>query len=443
MSRAPFPVRTGRRARRALPALATLVGLGALAATAASAPDPYPLDGAERTGIRRLEAYRRILAGEMPGNLRLPAGAMLRSDQVVLRLAGAARDWDPAPGTPVDPELQRVLETAIGDAHPSYRAALVDITDPERPRWAAITPDEGYIPGSVGKILVMTGLFEQLRRLYPDDVAARARLLRETRITADDFAMPSAHSIPVVSEDGNSLVNRRVREGDTFTLWEWVDHMVSPSSNSAASMVWKQILLMDEFGSSYPPSPEQAAAFFAETPKDELTDRSTRLIEEPLAAAGLDPEGLHIRTFFTRGARKYVPGRGSLATPRQLARWMVRLEQGRLVDEWSSLEMKRLIYFTRRRYRYASSPALNDAAVYFKSGSLYSCMEEEGYECVQYRGNRRNLMHSVAIVESPAGSETPRVYLVSIMSNVLKVNSAVEHQSIGTRLERGIEELHR
>ena len=113
-----------------------------------------------------------------------------------------------------------------------------------------------------------------------------------------------------------------------------------------------------------------------------------------------------------------------------------------MVDRWSSLEMKRLMYFTRRRYRYAASPALNEAAVYFKSGSLYRCQEEPGYECGQYRGNAENLMHSVAIVESPARGEHQRVYLVSMMSNVLKVNSAAEHAEIGTQIERSIAALH-
>jgi hypothetical protein len=183
-------------------------------------------------------------------------------------------------------------------------------------------------------------------------------------------------------------------------------------------------------------------AFFRDTPKAELTERAIRVIEEPMIAAGLDPERLRIRTFFTGGASAVIPGRSSFATPRTLVRWLVKLEQGRIVDAWSSLEMKRLLYFTRARYRYAASPALADAAVYFKSGSLYRCVQEPDYECGQYRGNAENLMHSVAIVESPAGGEHPRVYLVSMMSNVLKQNSAAEHLAIGTEIERLIARLH-
>ena len=41
-------------------------------------------------------------------------------------------------------------------------------------------------------------------------------------------------------------------------------------------------------------------------------------------------------------------------------RWLLRMEQGRLVDEWTSLETKKLIYFSRSRYRYASALLLDD-----------------------------------------------------------------------------------
>jgi len=96
---------------------------------------------------------------------------------------------------------------------------------------------------------------------------------------------------------------------------------------------------------------------------------------------------------------------------------------------------------TERRIRYASSPALNDAAVYFKSGSLYQCAPEPDFICLKYHGNVMNLMNSVAIVESPAGA--PRLfYLVALMSNVLRKNSAVDHQTLATRIHRLIERHH-
>jgi hypothetical protein len=112
------------------------------------------------------------------------------------------------------------------------------------------------------------------------------------------------------------------------------------------------------------------------------------------------------------------------------------------VDAFSSREIKRLMYMTQRRIRFASSPALNDAAVYFKSGSLYRCRPEPEFTCRKYEGNVENMMNSVAIVESPAGRFTLH-YLVTLMSNVPRKNSAVAHQTFATRLHRLIKSFHR
>ena len=420
----------------------SFLGLAILVLAASMAPRPYPLDGYEYTGIRRLRAFSMILDGRMPGRIVLQPGAKLPRSAVSLRLRSVNETFDIPRDAPTDPELQAGIERIVAPLDPSYRIAVLDITDPASPRYAAVKADQGYIPGSVGKLLVMAGLFNELEKLYPDNVAAREAILRNTRVVADAFAMPNTHEVPIVADDWSSVTNRSIRLGDEFTLWEWVDHMVSPSSNAAGSVVWKEAILLNEFRYRYPPSKEAADAFFRNTPKSELTMRSLRVLEEPLIDIGIDPELLRSRTLFTRGGSGIIPGRASYATPRALVRWLTKLEQGRLVDEWSSLEMKRLMYFTRRRYRYAFSPALNDASVFFKSGSLYRCVAEENYRCGEYLGNAENLMHSVAIVESPAGAERPRVYLVSMMSNVLKVNSAAEHMEIGTRIERLITSLH-
>jgi hypothetical protein len=406
------------------------------------AAGPYPLDGYEQTGIRRLRAYAMIQDGTMPGSLPLPPGARLGWNSVKLRLAGVNDTLDVGPDTPLDAELQRGLERIAETRDPSYRLAVLDITDPTRPRYAAVKPTQGYTPGSVGKLLVMTALFHQLRELYPDQLGARARVLRETMITADEWAMPNSHAVPVVAADWSGVTHRAVRVGDEFSLWEWVDHMVSPSSNAAGTMVWKQVILLDEFGRRYPVSKQEEATFFATTSKQDLAARAYRVIEEPLLELGLDTAQLKLRSFFTRGASRVVPGQASLVTPQELVRWLVKLEQGKVVDRWSSSEMKKLMYFTRRRYRYAVSAALDSAAVYFKSGSLYGCRPEPGYECVQYKGNAQNLMHSVAIVESPAAGERQRVYLVAMMSDVLKLNSAQVHAQIATQVERLIQQLN-
>jgi hypothetical protein len=56
-------------------------------------------------------------------------------------------------------------------------------------------------------------------------------------------------------------------------------------------------------------------------------------------------------------------------------------------------------------------------------------------------GNKLNLMNSVAIVESPAG-DPQLYYLVTLTSNVLKKNSAVDHQTLATRLHALLRGLH-
>ena len=120
---------------------------------------------------------------------------------------------------------------------------------------------------------------------------------------------------------------------------------------------------------------------------------------------------------------------------------VLKIEKGQLVDPWTSLQLKRLLYMTERRIRYASSPELNEAAVYFKSGSLYKCKQEEGFKCTAYHGNVINYMNSVAIVEQEIDGVQLH-YAVIVISNVLRENSAVDHQSMGTEIHRLIKARH-
>jgi hypothetical protein len=117
------------------------------------------------------------------------------------------------------------------------------------------------------------------------------------------------------------------------------------------------------------------------------------------------------------------------------------MEQGKLVDEWTSRQLKRLLYMTERRIRYASAPALKDAAVYFKSGSLYKCKDEEGFKCTAYHGNVINYMNSVAIVEQEIDGIQLH-YVVIVISNVLRINSAEQHQALGTKIHRLVKRRH-
>ena len=178
--------------------------------------------------------------------------------------------------------------------------------------------------------------------------------------------------------------------------------------------------------------------FFKNTPKTELRDLLEATVQAPLTRNGIDVTRFRQGSFFTRTGKQKVPGTSSYGTARELMNFLLRMEQGRLVDEWSSRELKRLLYMTERRIRYASSPALHDAAVYFKSGSLFECEPEPGFTCRKYHGNKQNLMNSIAIVESPA-AERRLYYLVTLTWNVLRKNSAVEHQALGTEIHRMIQ----
>ncbi|NKB89263.1 MAG: hypothetical protein GKS06_13680 [Acidobacteria bacterium] len=421
------------RLRLLAPTSACIVLVAGLAAA-------YPLDGYGHTGIRRLWAYDPELREEL-GGPALPAGALHGYESVRLHLLDQS-DYDV---DTTDPELQAGLEGIFADRDGSYSIAVLDITDPSAPRYGALRETTAQLPGSVGKLLVTTGVFDALARSFPEP-ADRLEILRGSWIVADDFSQRDSHSVPIVDVAARTLTHRPIRIGDGFTLFEWLDHALSPSANAAGATAWREAMILREFGARYPVPADEWQAWLAETPKTELTELSLDTLEAPLRAVGLDTTQLRQGTMFTTGGRAHVPGVRSLASPKQLLRMLLRIEQGLLVDEFSSLEIKRLMYFTRRRYRYAVSPALNDAAVYFKSGSFYRCVDEEGFECRQYAGNSTNIMNSVAIIENPAvpqAGERQRVYLVALTSNVLRKNSAEDHRDLATEIDRLIAGLNR
>ena len=388
----------------------------------------YPLDGEPGTNIRRLQGY--LDAQAAAGGPKLQAGALLGVNDIRLSLTGyGGPDFD---ALPEDPALASAISKLFSGRDPSYAMVLVDISDSGTPRWAGLRPDLRQNAGSVGKTLCMTGLFNELARAFPDP-ADRQRVLATTLVKAGDWVLVGEHQVPHWdAATGRNRFGLIVPE-DEFYLAEWLDHAISASANGAGSVIWREAMLLRRFGDQYPVPAETAAAFFRDTPRQQLGELARSVITEPLLAAGLDTDNLMQGSFWTGVSKQKVPGTQSFATPRELARWLFRLEQGRLVDAWSSLEMKRYLYMTKRRYRYAYAPELATSAVFFKSGSLYQCVPEEGYRCAKYMGNKRNMMNSIAIVESPAAAPGHR-YLVTLMSNVLKVNSAWDHSRIAAAI---------
>jgi hypothetical protein len=386
--------------------------------------DAYPLDGYESTGIGRLEAQRLVQEGKKPGKKR-PAGELLPLSQVKLKLIDQPDFRLPAP----DPELTSQVKKMLGSHVEDYGIALLDLSDPDHPRYAEWNGNQHQNPGSVGKILVALGIFQALADIYPDDIEARRRVLREAMITADVFSKYDHHTVRLWNEATGEITRRPIKPGDRASLYVYLDWMMSPSSNSAAGMVQKHLILLKHYGKAYPVSPEEEARFFKETPRKQLGGIFEAAIQSPVTRNGLDLGMIRQGSFFTREGKKRVPGTSSYATPRALMEYTVKMEQGKLVDAFSSLEIKRLLYITERRIRYGSSGVLRSSAVYFKSGSLYSCEPEEGFVCKKYHGNKRNFMNSLAIIETPAGQNRLH-YMVTVLSNVLRKNSAQDHRDL-------------
>lgn len=396
----------------------------------------YPIDGYAYTGIERLEHRRLIEAGEVTGWRPLLPGQHLP-------MAAVTPGWSATDGTnlpPHDAAMSRQLASFLdAQSRPRYGIAVIDLSDPQRPVYASHNADMHANAGSVGKLLVALAVFQTLADIYPGDLDARERVLRDTIITADAFSQYDHHVVPFYDVDTRKQHSRAIRVGDQGSLWEFLDWMMSASSNSAAAMVQKELIALAHFGARYPVPAEEKAAFFADSSHAELGAIMRKAMDRALQQNGLDSEKIRQGSFFTRTGNRRVQVTNSYATPEQLARFLYRLEAGTLVDEFSSREIKRLMYMTQRRIRYASHPALNEAAVYFKSGSYYQCHGDGG--CPKYKGDKTNRLGSVAIVESPAGAPVHR-YLVAVMSNVLSVNSAVAHQTLAMRIHRMIERAH-
>ena len=392
----------------------------------------YPIDGYLLTGIRRLLRLELIQKGEIK-DASLLKGAQKSIKDIKLNLYQTPKGDSLMTLPVVDPELQKALNGLFPNLHESYSIALLDIS-PGRPvRYAKRQEERGFQPGSVGKLAVIGGLFCELENLFPDSFAQRRELLKTRIVRGGRWAVYDEHTVPFFDPQTKKLTKRQVKESDIFSLYEWADHMLSVSNNGAASVVWREAILMRVFGQKYLSLTEaEAEAYFKNTKKSELADIATSVVNDPLRALGIEPDEWRLGTMFTRGATSYIPGKGgSLGSPKGLIKWMVALERGKLTDPETSLEIKRLMYMTDRRIRYAGNEKLKEAAVYFKSGSLYKCNRETMPNCGKYMGNVENYMNSVAIIEQDGGP----TYLVALMTNVLRKNSNIDHNALAGRVD--------
>jgi len=394
---------------------------------------PYPIDGYSRTGIKRLLRLERIKSGEIKDASGLPAGAMKSYNDIKLSLISKKKD-STAQFLIKDEKFNKEINGLFYGLDKSYSLSVIDISDVNNIRYAARNETSGYQPGSVGKIAVLNGLFTQLAKIYPDSFEKRIELLKSKSVKAGQWGMTDSHTVPIFNIETNKLVKRTVIPSDVFSLFEWADHMMSVSNNGAASIVWRETLLMAAFGKDYPALTQEGAdAYFKNTPKKDLTNLGNDVVNLPLRKLGISFEEWRLGTFFTKGSNNFIGSKdGSIGSPVGLMKFLIQLEQGKVVDEKSSLEMKRLMYMTDRRIRYAQAPALKDAAVYFKSGSLYKCDRSKGEACGKYMGNVQNFMNSVAIVEHPNNKK----YMVVLMTNVLRKNSASDHMYLAGSIDK-------
>ncbi len=404
--------------------------------TAFTIPNHYPIDGYASTGIKRLKRLQLSVAGDLP-DAGLPPGAFKSINDITLHLL--LRKQDSTKSILVeDAGLQKKINALFPRLDKSYSVTILDITCADSLRYAQQNETRGYQPGSVGKLAVVTALFVQLEKIYPDSWEKRIELLKNKSVKAGNWALVDEHTVPVFNIETNKLIKRQVVASDVFTLYEWIDHMLSVSNNGAASVVWREALLMAAFKDKYPLlTQEETDTYFKETPKKELTDLGNDVVNLPLRDLGITADEWRLGSFFTKGANQYVGDKGgSIGSPLGVMKWMLQLEQGKIVDENSSLEIKRLMYMTDRRIRYAQAPQLREAAVYFKSGSLYKCDRSKGEECGKYKGNVSNYMNSVAIIEHPDGTK----YMVCLMTNVLRKNSASDHMYLAGNIDKAIKE---
>ena len=393
----------------------------------------YPIDGYLFSGIRRVLRLQLILNGELKDTPPIK-GAQKSIADIKLNLLQTPKGDSLTSLPEPDPDLQKALSSVFPNLHESYSIALMDIT-PGRPiRYASRQESRGFQPGSVGKLAVITGLFCELETIFPDSFEQRIELIKNKMVRGGGWAVYDEHTVPFYDPETKKFFKRQVNQNDVFSIFEWADHALSVSNNGAASVVWREAILMRVFEEKYLTlTEEEAEDYFKKTPKSELADIAVAVVNEPLRALGIDEEEWRLGLMFTRGASNYIPGKGgSIGSPKGLMKWMVAMERGEIVDSLSSLEIKRLMYMTDRRIRYASNAKLAEAAVYFKSGSLYKCDRETMPECGKYMGNVTNYMNSVAIIEHPSGT----TYMVALMSNVLRKNSNIDHNVLAGNIDR-------
>lgn len=261
---------------------------------------PYPIDGYEYSGIKRLKRLELIKKGELKDATLIPPGAMKSIADIQLNLL--VRDSDSVGMfLEVDEAFQNSINGLFKGLDRNYSISVLDITNEDTLRYAERNPLAGYQPGSVGKLAVLTGLFTQLAAIYPDSFEDRINLLKAKRVMSGQWGLTDEHTVPIYDIETQKLVKRQVIASDVFSLFEWADHMLSVSNNGAASIVWREALLMAAFKDHYPDlTAEEAEAYFKNTPRTELTDLAMEVVNQPLRQLGISHDEWRLGSFLPK-----------------------------------------------------------------------------------------------------------------------------------------------
>lgn len=390
----------------------------------------YPIDGFKETGIDRLAYLWKVYQDSLQEGTLKP-GALKMTDEIKLNLYEKELGW---PET--NPELEQSLRNIFRYLEPQYSISVMDITNPDEIRYAGLKEEVQYQPGSVAKMIAGLALFNELHRVYGDDWSKIQSVLYNRFVQGNDFVHADHHTIPIYDIEEDKYYKRIAKSSDVFSLYEWLDHMYSKSSNAAASVVMREALLLHIMDRYYEcATQEEMDDLLEETDRNVLAALMEDVSNCGLETIGIDTDLFRVGGLFTNGAERFIPRKGgSTGSTKALLQYMFKIEQGKVLSPRISLELKRLMYLTDRRIRYAASHALDSSAVYFKSGSLYSFKPEPGFVRRKYAGNRYNYMNSVAVVERP-DSLGGQKYLVALMSNVLRKNSVGEHYALAKRID--------
>ncbi len=180
-----------------------LLVLTALLFAVSAGLQAYPLDGYEETGIRRVEGARLANEGLAEGGFQ-PPGALLPTAEVDIRLVDRPDMVLPPP----DSDFTQKVAALLGENADRYGMAVLDLTDPDHPRYAEHRGDYRQNVGSVGKMVAALGFFQALADAWPEDLEKREAILRDTIMTADGFSQHDHHTIRLFNVETRELLRR-------------------------------------------------------------------------------------------------------------------------------------------------------------------------------------------------------------------------------------------